>query len=272
MISNDLATIQCKDTLRAELAQAMARFKGEVTVIEAPVVRLETPGDWRRTLSLAGSASASNLDRQEALMVSTMRDLAAKGIGPTGGGRTSGAIEVAACLVAKGQKCDFEVESFVVHGTQDPCVSDKAFALGRNSGQENAVFAIQAGALRTNPLSGPDGVGVQADHAYTLEARAEVQAVCTTQYGETAVTLTARHDSSPCADRGQNVLATGSAVRRLTPRETERLQGFKDGYTLIPWRGKHADECPDGPRYKAIGNSKAVPVVRWIGQRIQQQL
>lgn len=84
MISNDLATIQCKDTLRAELAQAMARFKGEVTVIEAPVVRLETPGDWRRTLSLAGSASASNLDRQEALMVSTMRDLAAKGIGISG--------------------------------------------------------------------------------------------------------------------------------------------------------------------------------------------
>jgi DNA (cytosine-5)-methyltransferase 1 len=62
----------------------------------------------------------------------------------------------------------------------------------------------------------------------------------------------------------------GSAVRRLTPRECERLQGFPDDYTLIPWRGKPAAECPDGPRYKALGNSMAVPVMRWIGERIQQ--
>lgn len=54
----------------------------------------------------------------------------------------------------------------------------------------------------------------------------------------------------------------------LTPRECERLQGFLDDYTLIPWRGKPAGECPDGPRYKALGNSMAVPVMRWIGERI----
>lgn len=57
-------------------------------------------------------------------------------------------------------------------------------------------------------------------------------------------------------------------VRRLTPLECERLQGFPDGHTLIAWKGKPADECPDGPRYKAIGNSMAVPVMRWIGRRI----
>jgi DNA (cytosine-5)-methyltransferase 1 len=57
-------------------------------------------------------------------------------------------------------------------------------------------------------------------------------------------------------------------VRRLTPRECERLQGFSDGYTAIPWRGRPASECPDGPRYKALGNSMAVPVMRWIGERI----
>ncbi|MBX3536453.1 MAG: DNA cytosine methyltransferase, partial [Chelatococcus sp.] len=56
-----------------------------------------------------------------------------------------------------------------------------------------------------------------------------------------------------------------SAVRRLTPRECERLQGFPDDYTLIPFRGKPA---ADGPRYKALGNSMAVPVMRWIGERI----
>jgi len=58
----------------------------------------------------------------------------------------------------------------------------------------------------------------------------------------------------------------GTAVRRLTPRECERLQGFPDDYTLTPYRGKPA---ADGPRYKALGNSMAVPVMRWIGERIQ---
>lgn len=60
----------------------------------------------------------------------------------------------------------------------------------------------------------------------------------------------------------------GVAVRRLTPTECERLQGFPDGWTRIPYRGKPAEECPDGPRYKALGNSMAVPVMRWIGERI----
>lgn len=64
-------------------------------------------------------------------------------------------------------------------------------------------------------------------------------------------------------------LLTATQVRRLTPAECERLQGFPDGYTAIPWRKKPADECPDGPRYKALGNSWAVPNVRWLGRRIQ---
>ena len=58
-------------------------------------------------------------------------------------------------------------------------------------------------------------------------------------------------------------------VRRLTPTECERLQGFPDGFTQIPWRNKAAEDCPDGPRYKAMGNSMAVPVMRWIGERIE---
>jgi DNA (cytosine-5)-methyltransferase 1 len=75
------------------------------------------------------------------------------------------------------------------------------------------------------------------------------------------------------ADSGSNrtpALMQGMAVRRLTPVECERLQGFPDNYTNIPWRKK--DESPDGPRYKALGNSWAVPNVRWIGQRIQENL
>lgn len=58
-------------------------------------------------------------------------------------------------------------------------------------------------------------------------------------------------------------------VRRTTPREQERLQGFPDDWTLIPWKGKPAAMCPDGPRSKALGNAMAVPVVRWIGERIR---
>ena len=138
---------------------------------------------------------------------------------------------------------------------------------GTGRGQPIVTHAIQAGALRTNPASGPDGVGVQADHAYTLEARSEVQAI-----------------------------QSASAVRRLTPRECERLQGFPDDWTLIPFgrvirpekldvdfakylmRGGSMtfEQCleaaADGPRYKAIGNSKAVFCVRWIARRIDNHI
>lgn len=65
----------------------------------------------------------------------------------------------------------------------------------------------------------------------------------------------------------QTPAITGSAVRRLTPRECERLQGFPDDYTAVPYRNKPA---ADGPRYKALGNSMAVPVMAWIGERIER--
>ena len=58
-------------------------------------------------------------------------------------------------------------------------------------------------------------------------------------------------------------------VRRLTPMECERLQGFPDNFTKIPYRNKDAGNCPDSPRYKALGNSMAVPVMKWIGERIE---
>jgi DNA (cytosine-5)-methyltransferase 1 len=66
-----------------------------------------------------------------------------------------------------------------------------------------------------------------------------------------------------------DLVAEELSVRRLTPTECERLQGFPDGFTQIPYRNKPAEKCPDGPRYKALGNSMAVPVMRWIGERIQ---
>ena len=68
----------------------------------------------------------------------------------------------------------------------------------------------------------------------------------------------------PSARGGDQIAAT--AVRRLTPTECERLQGFPDGYTNVPYRNRPA---ADGPRYKSLGNSMAVPVMAWIGQRIK---
>lgn len=219
-----------------------------------------------------------------------------------------------------------------------------------------SVHAIQAGALRTNPNSGPDGVGVQEGVAYTIEARAEVQAVCVT--GDIAHTLKAEgadasedgtgrgtqivaqsvairgRDGGATAELGgdianalrasqgggdkPHVLATRdvagaitsnygkqldnsdtalgpnvaihhSAVRRLTPRECERLQGFEDNYTRIPikhyatqkiTKNRPADMwekdpnggwwlmAADGPRYKSLGNSWAVPKFQWLGMRL----
>ena len=87
-----------------------------------------------------------------------------------------------------------------------------------------------------------------------------------------APALTASNDpsrspqSSEVTQQVTAVYATAMQVRRLTPVECERLQGFPDGYTNIPWRGK--PESPDGPRYKALGNSMAVPCMKWIGERI----
>ena len=85
-------------------------------------------------------------------------------------------------------------------------------------------------------------------------------------------TLSVGHDLSPTltAHDGKSacfVNSPGFAVRRLTAIECERLQGFPDGYTDVPWRG--AEHAPDSKRYKALGNSMAVPVMRWIGEGIE---
>jgi len=86
--------------------------------------------------------------------------------------------------------------------------------------------------------------------------------------GETAHALTSSSTATGRLDpSGETfVVSTTPQVRRLTPRECERLQGIPDDYTNIPWRGK--PESPDGPRYKALGNSMAVPVMRWIAKRM----
>jgi len=137
------------------------------------------------------------------------------------------------------------------------------------------AYAIQERAVSENPSAGPQGMGVQADHAYTLEARNKVQAVAFSimpmnsgkdyKARETDVAQPIMGSGPGGGNQGGDYIAQACAVRRLTPRECERLQGFPDDYTLVPHRSK---QMADGPRYKALGNSMAVPVMRWLGERI----
>jgi DNA (cytosine-5)-methyltransferase 1 len=76
--------------------------------------------------------------------------------------------------------------------------------------------------------------------------------------------------SASDANHTGTVFVPNMAVRRLTPNECMRLQGFPDNWARIPWKGKPAEQCPDGPQYKAAGNSMAVPVMAWIGNRIAE--
>ena len=87
--------------------------------------------------------------------------------------------------------------------------------------------------------------------------------------GHAAVAFDLRGRDGRAMPEGPHDIAQPWAVRRLTPTECARLQGFPDDHTRIPWRGKPATECPDGPQYKAYGNSMAVPVIRWIMDRIR---
>lgn len=114
------------------------------------------------------------------------------------------------------------------------------------------------------PLKAQSGMTGKGDSApcvaaigWSEELTASKELAGTLQYGGQG----GRHDG---------VMTPAMQVRRLTPVECERLQGFPDGYTAIPWRNKPAEDCPDGPRYKALGNSMAVPVMRWIGGRIRK--
>jgi DNA (cytosine-5)-methyltransferase 1 len=111
---------------------------------------------------------------------------------------------------------------------------------------------------------------VSGDITHPLGAKDNGMAVAQPVELVAALTASGRGVERTGESRGQDplVLATGMQVRRLTPVECERLQGFPDGYTNIPWRKK--PEAPDGPRYKALGNSMAVPCMAWIGKRIAE--
>jgi len=146
-----------------------------------------------------------------------------------------------------------------------------AFAMrGREGGITPELSGDKTSAIRA--ASGGSSRDFIAFDGYNHKASTETHATVSTQtrHQRQLVYHTTQDpiysEVSPCL-RGKARLAVG--VRRLTLLECERLQGLPDNHTQIPWRGKPAESCPITHRYKAIGNGFAVPVVRWIGERIQ---
>lgn len=150
---------------------------------------------------------------------------------------------------------------------------DKSFTLATTNDQylmtNDGPYMLQGNMIGRSDNAGPQGKGYREDTAFTLNAT-DVQ-------GVVAPALTTNDPSrSPRASEVTaqiaSVFEVTARVRKLTPTECERLQGFPDGHTKIPYKGKPEELCPDSPRYKALGNSWCVPCVRWIGQRIQDHL
>lgn len=225
-----------------------------------------------------------------------------------GGGNTSGLLDVSTALTAHGRRQDFEVETFVAHalrgegfdasedgtGRGTPIVPvagalcRDSFSGGAGGRPEGAAAGHFVPVAFDCKASGRNGFGVgeisptlrsmgHADshqnaggqvavvHPYTLASRGRGGGhdLEFRQDGTANAILTANGGR---AGMGVGAIATEWAVRRLKPRECERLQGFPDDFTDVPWRGKPG--APDGPRYRALGNSMAVNVMRWIGWRI----
>ena len=132
---------------------------------------------------------------------------------------------------------------------------------------------VHAFKVRGGCEGGGKGYLGEDEKAFTISAMQDqqiAQPIAVDCFNQTINEKTSQTIGSSASDVNHigGVLQT-MAIRRLTPKECERLQGFPDDWTKIPYRNKPADQCPDGPRYKACGNSMAVPVMRWIGERIQ---
>lgn len=269
-----------------------------------------------------------------------------------GGGNCSGALNVAACLTAKGQRNDFDVETFAVQsatgevshtltaeghdasedgtGRGTPVVAFSSKDYGQDAAEEISPTLRAGGHVESNANAGaPPAVAYGFQTRIARNGRGDMADLCHTLNAESGES--GKGDAAPCVARcvehaafaentrgelrlfngdGQitGALSAGGGkpgqgfpsvvshceVRRLTPKECERLQGFPDGWTLIPEKKRNtlaADElaylhlmhpdmpeeeahrlAADGPRYKAIGNSMPVPVMRWIGNRIANQI
>jgi DNA (cytosine-5)-methyltransferase 1 len=179
-----------------------------------------------------------------------------------GGNNTKGPIQVGTALTAHGGagRMDFESETFVAHTLRGDGFDASEDGTGRGTPLVPVPFdttQITSAANRSNPKAG--------DPCHPRVAGGHAPAIAFHGSQDPDVSGDVTHPVG--RNQGQETCAmVGARVRRLTPLECERLMGFPDNYTAIPWRGKPA---ADGPRYKALGNSWAVNCARWIGRRIE---
>ncbi len=196
-------------------------------------------GDWRR-------AAAVLFERESLQRHPAPRRQAGEGVAPTISSRPTG---------GGGLGTDFDCDGGLIAPTGD-VVGPLTAGYTKNGAPEVDAGLYVTHALRADGFdASEDGTGRGTPLVpVAFDAR------------QSDVIMYGDKTGPPDTDGHTMTVATGWGVRRLTPVECERLQGFPDGYTDIPWRGKHA---PDGPRYKALGNSMAVNCMRWIGRRIQ---
>jgi DNA (cytosine-5)-methyltransferase 1 len=237
-------------------------------------------GDWRRAAavlfepaSLRGDFAPSREAREGVAPTISSRPTGGGGLGtdfdldggliapplthnPYGDHESREGLLVARSLNAHPNRSDGESETFITHSLRASGFDASEDGTGR--GTPLVPIDLQ------NMRMGGDTFGTLDTTRPTRGGGQAVMGFQSSQSGvrsaDTHATLDANNGS-----RRHNGAIVGSAVRRLTPRECERLQGFPDDYTAIPYRNGTA---ADGPRYKALGNSMAVPVMRWIGQRI----
>jgi DNA (cytosine-5)-methyltransferase 1 len=230
--------------------------------------RAGTAGRTARSLAIRGREGIASAELGEDIANAILTPSGGRGgigVGALmayGGNNTRGPIDVATACRAKGGSGDgdFESETFIAHTLRGEGFDASEDGTGRGTPLVPVPFdttQLTSAANRSNPKPG--------DPCHPLAAGAHAPAIAfdarqsdVIQYGD---------KTGPLDTCGFTMgVQTAAAVRRLTPRECERLQGFPDDYTAIPYRGKPA---ADGPRYKALGNSWAVNCARWIGRRIE---
>jgi len=149
------------------------------------------------------------------------------------------------------------------------CLGDWRAAAEVLSLREGLRGYLETGNKKRKGPAADAGAGVEAGCQGVAFRKSKI--ACSTTDNETWVPADARNtlNNFDLGDtRTPHVAIPPMAVRRLTPNECYRLQGFPDNWGNIPWKGKPEGQAPDGPQYKAAGNSMAVPVMRWIGERI----
>jgi len=169
------------------------------------------------------------------------------------------------CLNAGGTKrLDFESETMIAHTLKGEGFDASEDGTGRGTPIVTVVSSGRGWWDESNvaaTIRSQDSVNKADTLAVAFDCKAT-----DAQPGDISPTMRSMSHDKSHANAGGQVAVAKSAVRRLTPRECDRLMGFPDDYTLVEYRGKPA---ADGPRYKSLGNSMAVNCMRWIGRRIE---